>query len=725
MSPADYHASVGRVTTAVAVGLCCVAAAARAQTPAAPPRGAAFLVRSLSSGAVVAQARPDVLDTSVLPGSIAKAATLVAALETGVVTPATTRLCRRVVTVDGRTYTCAHPDLKRALTPAEALAHSCNDFFVSLAPFLSRDVVNAVRIEAGLGALAPATPLAAGLVGLDGPRTRPRALIDAVARLAGVGASSVSMKAGTRQVLLEGLVGAAEYGTASALGDAGVSALAKTGTAPMPGGGALGLVVALTPAARPERAAVVVVPGAAGLDAAAVAAGLLVGADRLRVGHTAASGRARIEAMAIEDYVADVVSGEAPPGAAAAARQALAIAVRTYALGNRGRHRDEGFDLCDTTHCQVLRQAAAPDRAAAAATAGRVLLARGRLATVFHSAWCGGHPERPSEVWPGTPDDSGVAARDDECAGEPEWTSELRAADLERAFAASGLRGGPLRGLTIAARNRTGRVTRIELEGWSPRVLSGQEFRTIVGRQIGWQHVKSTLFDLTRTSAGYRIRGRGFGHGAGLCVIGAQRRAAKGATAESILAAYFPEASIGSVPGTARAEREVFLALPAGEEHERAALLALLRRSRDDIARAAGVPSPQVLRVTVHPTVESFTRATGQPWYVAGASGADGIDLLPLTALRKAGRLDRVVRHEVAHAVIDSTLAGRPLWVREGAASYFAAPAQSGVTREAACPTDAELRRPVSPASQQDAYARAEACFSRALGAGRSWSHVR
>ncbi|MFI5078170.1 MAG: SpoIID/LytB domain-containing protein, partial [Vicinamibacteria bacterium] len=501
-------------------------------------------MRSLSTGAVSAESRPDILDTPLLPGSIAKAATLVAALESGVITPATARLCRRVVTVDGRTYTCTHPDLKRPLSPAEALAHSCNDFFVSLAPWLSRDALNAVRTQAGLGALAATAPLAASLVGLDGPRVKPRALIEAMARLAGVGPGApVAMRASTRTVLLDGLRGAAEYGTASALRDGGVSALAKTGTAPMPGGGAMGLVVGLSPAMAPTRGVVVVVPGAAGLDAAAVAADLL-GGGVLRLGRSGSDGRVRIETVHLDDYVAEVVAGESPPDAPDAAQQALAIAARTYGLVNRGRHRTEGFDLCDTTHCQVVRPVTAHARATAAATSGRVLLARGRLATVFHSAWCGGHPERPSEVWPGTPDDAGAAGHDDECIGEPEWTSELRAADLERAFRASGLRGDRLRGLRVAARNRTGRVTRIDAEGWSPS-LSGQEFRTIVGRQIGWQHVKSTLFDLERTSGGYRVRGRGFGHGAGLCVLGAGRRAARGATVDSILAVYFPDASIG------------------------------------------------------------------------------------------------------------------------------------------------------------------------------------
>ena len=40
----------------------------------------------------------------------------------------------------------------------------------------------------------------------------------------------------------------------------------------MPNGTALGLVVALTPADKPTRAIVVAAPGAAGLDAAAIAA---------------------------------------------------------------------------------------------------------------------------------------------------------------------------------------------------------------------------------------------------------------------------------------------------------------------------------------------------------------------------------------------------------------------------------------------------------------------
>src|SRR5215510_16334961 len=85
-----------------------------------------------------------------------------------------------------------------------------------------------------------------------------------------------------------------------------------------------------------------------------------------------------VSSIPLELYVARVLAGEGEPNAADAAQQALAVAIRTYAVVNAGRHRREGFDLCDTTHCQVLRAANESSRRAALATAGRVLTLGGR-----------------------------------------------------------------------------------------------------------------------------------------------------------------------------------------------------------------------------------------------------------------------------------------------------------------------------------------------------------
>jgi hypothetical protein len=171
----------------------------------------------------------------------------------------------------------------------------------------------------------------------------------------------------------------------------------------------------------------------------------------------------------------------------------------------------------------------------------------------------------------------------------------------------------------------------------------------------------------------------------------------------------------------------VLVALPAGEEPGRAHLVQSVRAARDEIAAKAGVQLPPVIRVTVHPTVEAFGRATGQPWWAAGATRGTSIELLPLTFLRQQGQLDRTVRHEVAHVLIDAALQGRPLWVREGAALHFAdvAPAPESTAARVRCPTDEEFLRPASASAHRVAYAHAVACFRRALAEGGRWQDIR
>ena len=149
-------------------------------------------------------------------------------------------------------------------------------FRVARRPAAARDAERRARSGPGCAPIAADANYAAALVGLDGPRVTPRALLDVIARLAGVDPDRpVAMAEPTRRVLREGMRGAARYGTASALGARGLTALAKTGTAPMPGGSFLGMVVALEPADAPTRGIVVVTPGAAGIDAASIAADLL------------------------------------------------------------------------------------------------------------------------------------------------------------------------------------------------------------------------------------------------------------------------------------------------------------------------------------------------------------------------------------------------------------------------------------------------------------------
>lgn len=714
----------------------------------APPRAAVLLVDLRApSAAPLVEERRDILDTPVAPGSIAKVFTLLAALDEGTITPASTMTCPRRLTVDGRAYTCSHPDPGRPLTPAEALAESCNTYFASVASRLPRAALDRAFVRAGLRPPAASAPRVAAALGLDGVRVTPRELLSAFAKVAAGGANGFDSR--HRRVLLDGLRGAAQHGTARALGDAGIAALAKTGTSTH-AGLRVGLVVAVLPPEGPTHAIVVVAPGAAGFDAAAIAADRLrerLGAgsgegstsewankEYLRVGRVR-GGSSGVETVALEDYVAGVVAAEAPPSAPAEALKALAVVARTFGIVNRGRHRDEGFDLCGLTHCQVLGQPTAASRGAAQATSGQVITHRGKPAQAFYSASCGGHSERPSAVWPGAIDPPYLVSRPEPaCRLEPRWTSDVSAAQVAAAMRAAGSRGSVVRSLRVSARTASGRAAVLEAGGFDPAVVPAEAFRVALGRTAGWQLLKSTAFDVERRAGGYRFTGRGRGHAVGLCVEGAARLAREGRTAAEILSHYFP--GTGLAPGAASRARSaerpaVEVVVPSGEEGRREAIRALASDALLAIARVADTPAPRSARLVFHPTVAAYTRATGLPWWTSGAARGTTIDLLPPSALRRRGILERTVRHELAHVVIGDRLAGRLLWVQEGAAMFLAGEA-GGAGKGAAwndaagreCPSDRDLSRAPSADALRRAYALAAACFERERRGGKRWDEV-
>lgn len=98
-----------------------------------------------------------------------------------------------------------------------------------------------------------------------------------------------------------------------------------------------------------------------------------------------------VVSMDLETAVASVVAAEQIMSAPSEALKAQAVAARSFFVAAGSRHR--GFDFCDTTHCQFLREPPSPDHPAARAareTAGLVLVFRGAPIPAFYSASCGG-----------------------------------------------------------------------------------------------------------------------------------------------------------------------------------------------------------------------------------------------------------------------------------------------------------------------------------------------
>jgi stage II sporulation protein D len=275
-------------------------------------------------------------------------------------------------------------------------------------------------------------------------------------------------------------------------------------------------------------------------DAALEAAG---SGRTVRVG---SPGTGAVSVLPLEVYVARVLAGEAAPNTPDGALQALAIAARTYTIVNAGRHDREGFDVCDTTHCQVYRAATPATRRSVLASAGLVLTYNGVPAEVFYSASCGGHTERASEVWASGAQFPYLLGVDDEVhEGDPVWRLERSLDEIRDAVLRTGSRGTRLEDVRIDARSASGRVSRVGLPGLTPDTLTGDQFRAA----LGFAELRSTAFTIERMGDDrLRFEGRGYGHGVGLCVVGAGRRAARGETAEAILRLYFPALETRRLP---------------------------------------------------------------------------------------------------------------------------------------------------------------------------------
>jgi stage II sporulation protein D len=224
--------------------------------------------------------------------------------------------------------------------------------------------------------------------------------------------------------------------------------------------------------------------------------------------------------MDLEVAVASAVAAESPPGASLEALKAQAVVTRSYYVATRGRHA--GFDFCDTTHCQFLRQPPPPDHpasVAAAETEGLVLAWRDAPLAAHFSADCGGRTRTLAEL--GIPSD-GYPYYPVECpagrAASPSWEARLELKDA-----------APL----LTEKNRE--AARLE-----------------IGRKLGWSAVPGSNFATQREGEVLVVHGRGAGHGLGLCQKGAAIMAAEGAGFRQILDRYFPNTVLVAAERQAR-----------------------------------------------------------------------------------------------------------------------------------------------------------------------------
>lgn len=280
-----------------------------------------------------------------------------------------------------------------------------------------------------------------------------------------------------------------------------------------------------------------------------------------------------VNVVPLESYLKGVlpaeIGGKSPP----AAQKAQAAVARSYAIATRGKHAKAGYDLCDGTCCQVYRGfdvETAEAREAVDATRGAILHFSGAPFTPFYHASCGGRTATPEEAWAGgRPNPALSSVKCSVCAkGAPRWTYKIDARTLAKKLTAGGYRLQQVRRIEVLNRSGSGRIDALMIFGRGESVIvSGFALRRILGAEA----VKSTRFDVevggdgggdageggdsigrviartigrvirgSRSALTVTFRGRGYGHGVGLCQEGAIGLAKAGRSWKTILKTYFP-----------------------------------------------------------------------------------------------------------------------------------------------------------------------------------------
>jgi stage II sporulation protein D len=415
-----------------------------------------------------------------------------------------------------------------------------------------------------------------------------------------------------------------------------------------------------------------------------------------------------------ENYVIAALNGEAAPDEPMASLKAMAISIRTFALVNASRHSAEGFGLCDSTHCQALRLGKARPEVERAVreTAGETLWFAGQRTHVYYTQHCGGRSEAASDVWPA--EQAGYLAgnhADPYCLrrSPAEWQARIGLAQLNGIFRAQGWQTpSPISDIRVTKQSPSGRAELLEVTGrGAPAELSASSFRFAVDRALGWNQMRSGWYSLSVAGSTLEMKGRGYGHGVGLCQAGAYEMAKEGRNEREILSFYFPGTVAGITPAGDGWQSVSGAGWTLWTTSPRSELVtegnAAWAKARSLFGSPTTTSSPTVEEL---PTTELFRQTTGEPGWMLASTRGSNVFLQPAAVRRNNGGTESLLLHEFLHVLVEQEAGEQaPLWLREGLVETLANSGEDDSM--VAVPTkelDAALDHPADAAASRHAH---------------------
>ena len=253
-----------------------------------------------------------------------------------------------------------------------------------------------------------------------------------------------------------------------------------------------------------------------------------------------------VNEVSLERYLRGVVPNElgSTDRSRSEAIKTLAIAARTFAYSSLGQNARRGFDVYSDSRSQVYRGIPSEkplSNQMIEETSGIIATYGDRPIVAFYSSTCGGRTEDYREVFQREPIPylEGGAACPDTSSPYHSWDEHIPISRIqERLDRFAGV--GKLERLEPLRKSRWGRTVEMRFVGTKgEKILKGLNIRSALGLRSNW----ITDFDVHLDRSGYIVeihaRGKGWGHGVGLCQIGTVELASRGWNFERILKHYY------------------------------------------------------------------------------------------------------------------------------------------------------------------------------------------